>query len=60
VSQIFEQFRWQFGSLDIFVSNARPEAPTFYEAPMGIALEKWDAHLPLEFQGVPEPVARIV
>jgi NAD(P)-dependent dehydrogenase (short-subunit alcohol dehydrogenase family) len=42
VSRIFEQARSEFGSLDIFVSNARTEAPTFYEAPMAIALEKWD------------------
>jgi len=42
VSRIFQHVRSEFGSLDIFVSNARTEAPTFYEAPMGIALEKWD------------------
>src|SRR6202023_2958611 len=38
----FEQVRSEFGSLDIFVSNARTEAPTFYEAPMHITLDKWD------------------
>ncbi|HKW75734.1 MAG TPA: SDR family oxidoreductase [Terriglobales bacterium] len=33
----------QFSSrLDIFVSNARTEAPTFYQAPLEISLEKWD------------------
>lgn len=42
VSRIFQQVRSEFGSLDIFVSNARPEAPTFYEAPMEITLDKWD------------------
>ena len=42
VSRIFEQVRSEFGSLDIFVSNARPEAATFYEPPMEIPLEKWD------------------
>jgi 3-oxoacyl-[acyl-carrier protein] reductase len=31
VSRIFQQVRSEFGSLDIFVSNARTEAPTFYE-----------------------------
>jgi enoyl-[acyl-carrier protein] reductase III len=30
------------GRLDIFVSNARTEAPTFYQAPLEISLEKWD------------------
>ena len=42
VHRIFEQVRSEFGSLDIFVSNARPEAATFYEAPMEITLDKWD------------------
>ena len=42
VRRIFEQVRSEFGSLDIFVSNARTEAPTFYEAPMDITLDKWD------------------
>src|ERR1700681_4579228 len=42
VRRIFQQVRSEFGSLDIFVSNARPEAPTFYEAPMEITLDKWD------------------
>jgi NAD(P)-dependent dehydrogenase (short-subunit alcohol dehydrogenase family) len=43
VRRIFEQVRSEFGSLDIFVSNARPEAPAFYEGPMGITLNQWDA-----------------
>lgn len=42
ISHIFQQVRSEFGSLDIFVSNARPEAPTFYQAPMEITLDKWD------------------
>jgi NAD(P)-dependent dehydrogenase (short-subunit alcohol dehydrogenase family) len=42
VRSIFQQVRSEFGSLDIFISNARTEAPTFYEAPMDITLEKWD------------------
>lgn len=42
VRSIFQQIRSEFGSLDIFVANARPEAPTFYEAAMDISLEKWD------------------
>jgi NAD(P)-dependent dehydrogenase (short-subunit alcohol dehydrogenase family) len=33
VRGLFQQVRSEFGSLDIFVSNARTEAPTFYEAP---------------------------
>src|SRR5713226_2062500 len=42
VTRIFKQVRAEFGALDIFVSNARTEAPTFYEPPMQISLEKWD------------------
>src|SRR5438477_5267972 len=42
VRRIFRQVRSEFGSLDIFVSNARPEAPTFYEPPMELTLDKWD------------------
>jgi NAD(P)-dependent dehydrogenase (short-subunit alcohol dehydrogenase family) len=40
---MFDQVRAQFGSLDIFVSNARPEAAAFYQPPMEITLDKWDA-----------------
>jgi NAD(P)-dependent dehydrogenase (short-subunit alcohol dehydrogenase family) len=39
VSRIFKQVETEFGSLDIFVSNARTEAPTFYQPPMEITLE---------------------
>ncbi len=42
VRRLFQQVRSEFSSLDIFVSNARPEASTFYEAPMDITLDKWD------------------
>jgi NAD(P)-dependent dehydrogenase (short-subunit alcohol dehydrogenase family) len=42
VSRIFDRVRSEFGTLDIFVSNARTEAATFYEAPLEIALEKWE------------------
>src|SRR2546425_9893410 len=42
IRRMFQQVRSEFGSLDIFVSNARTEAPTFYEPPMQISLEKWD------------------
>jgi enoyl-[acyl-carrier protein] reductase III len=32
-----------FGALDIFVSNARPEIPEFFQPPMDITLEQWDS-----------------
>src|SRR5690348_18456663 len=42
IRRMFHQVRTEFKSLDIFVANARPEAPTFYQAPMEITLDKWD------------------
>jgi len=30
------------GQLDIFVSNARPEVPTFFYPTMELTLEQWD------------------
>ncbi|MGC2182634.1 MAG: SDR family oxidoreductase [Terriglobales bacterium] len=42
VSRIFKRVESEFGSLDIFVSNARTEAPTFYQPLMEITLDKWD------------------
>jgi enoyl-[acyl-carrier protein] reductase III len=43
VSAMFRKVRSEFGKLDIFVSNARPEAATFFYPPMDITLEQWDA-----------------
>ena len=42
VQRIFHRVQEEFGSLDIFVSNARTEAPTFYQPTMEITLDKWD------------------
>src|SRR3981189_31659 len=42
VRRLFQQVRSEVGSLDFLVSNARPEASMFYEAPMEITLDKWD------------------
>src|SRR5437764_10438561 len=43
VKGMVERVKKEFGSLDIFVSNARPEVPEFYQTPMEITLEHWDA-----------------
>ncbi len=43
VSAMVDRVRREFGSLDIFVSNARPEVPEFYRPPLEITLEQWDA-----------------
>ena len=39
---MFGRVRADFGKLDIFVSNARPEVPAFFRSPMDITLEQWD------------------
>jgi enoyl-[acyl-carrier protein] reductase III len=42
ISRMFSQVRAEFGKLDIFVSNARPELATFYRSPLDIGLEHWN------------------
>jgi NAD(P)-dependent dehydrogenase (short-subunit alcohol dehydrogenase family) len=42
ISEMFQKLKAQFGQLDIFVSNARPEASTFFQPPLDITLEQWD------------------
>lgn len=43
ISEMFARVRSEFGRLDVFVSNARPELPAFFYHPMDITLEQWDA-----------------
>lgn len=42
VTRMFGRVRQEFGTLDIFVANARPELAKFYQKPMEISLEAWD------------------
>jgi enoyl-[acyl-carrier protein] reductase III len=42
ISRMFQKLKGEFGKLDIFVSNARPEAARFFYPPMDITLEQWD------------------
>jgi NAD(P)-dependent dehydrogenase (short-subunit alcohol dehydrogenase family) len=42
ISRMFKTVQSEFGTLDIFVSNARPELPAFFQAPLEITLEQWD------------------
>jgi len=42
---MFRKLKTNFEKLDIFVSNARPEAPTFYQSPLDINLRQWDTAL---------------
>ena len=43
ISRMFAEVKSEFGKLDIFISNARPEVPAFFQAPMEISLDQWDA-----------------
>jgi enoyl-[acyl-carrier protein] reductase III len=43
IKAMFKRVADEFGELDIFVSNARPEAAAFFQAPMDITLEQWDS-----------------
>jgi enoyl-[acyl-carrier protein] reductase III len=42
IRSMFAKVKSEFGNLDIFVSNARTEVPSFYTGPMDITLEQWD------------------
>jgi NAD(P)-dependent dehydrogenase (short-subunit alcohol dehydrogenase family) len=42
IQRMFARTRQEFGTIDIFVSNARPELATFYQAPMELTLDAWD------------------
>src|SRR5207302_3739332 len=42
IRRMFARVKSEFGSLDIFVNNARPEVPTFYQGPMSISLDMFD------------------
>jgi NAD(P)-dependent dehydrogenase (short-subunit alcohol dehydrogenase family) len=43
ITDMLGKVKTEFGKLDIFVSNARPEVPAFFQPPMDITLEQWDA-----------------
>jgi NAD(P)-dependent dehydrogenase (short-subunit alcohol dehydrogenase family) len=42
IERMFARVRDEFGSLDVFVANARTEVGSFYEPAMAISLDKWD------------------
>src|SRR6267142_479192 len=42
ITDMFRTVKTEFGKLDIFVSNARPEVPTFFQPPLDITLKQWD------------------
>jgi enoyl-[acyl-carrier protein] reductase III len=42
IRRMFARVKSEFGALDIFVNNARPEVATFYEGPMTIGLDMFE------------------
>lgn len=42
IRHLFKTVQAEFGKLDIFVSNARPEVPAFFQPPLDITLAQWD------------------
>ena len=42
ITDLFGKVKREFGKLDIFVSNARPEAAEFFQPPLDITLKQWD------------------
>jgi enoyl-[acyl-carrier protein] reductase III len=42
ITEMFRKVQIEFGKLEIFVSNARPEVPAFFQPPLDITLEQWD------------------
>jgi NAD(P)-dependent dehydrogenase (short-subunit alcohol dehydrogenase family) len=42
IRRMFARVKSEFGALDIFVNNARPEVHTFYDGPMTISLDMFD------------------
>ncbi len=42
IRRMFKRVQDEFGKLDIYVSNARPELPEFYQTPMDLTLESWN------------------
>jgi len=42
ITAMFHKVRSEFRTLDVFVSNARPEAPAFFQPPLDITLKQWD------------------
>src|SRR3979411_1259389 len=43
ITAMFRKVPAEFGKLDIFVSNRRPEAAVFFSPPLDVTLKQWDA-----------------
>lgn len=43
ITDMFRKVKSEFSYLDVFVSNARPEASKFFRSPLEITLDQWSA-----------------
>jgi NAD(P)-dependent dehydrogenase (short-subunit alcohol dehydrogenase family) len=50
IRRMFDRVRREFDTLDILVSNARPELAAFYRPPLEITLEQWHSALDSQAQ----------
>ncbi|MBF2048538.1 MAG: SDR family oxidoreductase [Elainella sp. C42_A2020_010] len=50
IDRLFSQVQDKFGKLDIFVSNARPDLPLFYQSPLEMSLDHWRAAIDSQAQ----------
>jgi NAD(P)-dependent dehydrogenase (short-subunit alcohol dehydrogenase family) len=50
IRRMFDKVKQEFGTLDILVSNARPELAAFYTTPMELTLEQWHRALDSQAQ----------
>jgi NAD(P)-dependent dehydrogenase (short-subunit alcohol dehydrogenase family) len=51
IGRMIKKAHADFGTLDIFVSNARPEVEAFFQPPMEITLTQWDAAFDSQAKG---------
>src|SRR5947209_2208262 len=50
IQRMFDRIQHEFGTLDILVSNARPELAAFYRPPLDLTLEQWHSALDSQAQ----------
>lgn len=50
IGRMFEQVQREFGTLDILVSNARPELAAFYQPPLALTPAQWHAAMDSQAQ----------
>jgi len=60
IETLFQRVKREFGQLDIFVNNARPELPAFFRSPMEMSLEEWDVALDTQAKAFLVSVQQVV